>query len=179
MFGSKRRCNDQVPKHGTRRSISQRVPHHNLPFFHVNIRKANTGRNPHTCWLSHSHVKCIIKSGSIMNVYSVPDAEMIISYQPGQTRVIFAFLTLKTFSSLPPPLEFRFNFILSAFLLVVASTPFLTETKRGCFCGCRTGGTLQHSASFSPAANRRRATDFKRMSLPQITITPMLRTTIL
>lgn len=130
MFGSKRRCNDQESKHGTQRSISQCVPKHNLPFFHVNIRKVNTGRNPHACWLSHTHVKCIIKSVSIINVYSVPDAKITILYQSGQTRVIFAFLAFQSLSPLPPPLQFRFNFILSAFLVVAALISFLTETKR-------------------------------------------------
>ena len=87
----------------TEKHFSTCVPHHNLPHFHVNIRKVNTERNPHTCWLSHTHVKCIIKSVSIMNVYSVPDAKMIILYQSGQTRVIFAFLTFKSLRSSPLP----------------------------------------------------------------------------
>lgn len=76
-----------------------------------------------------------------MNVYSVPDAKMIILYQSGQMRVIFAFLTFKSLSSRPPPLLFRFNFILSAFLVVVVFTAFLTETKSFGFFSCWTGGT--------------------------------------
>lgn len=100
------------------------------PIFHVNIRKVSTERNPHTCWLSHTHVKCIIKSVSIINVYSVPDAKITILCQSGQTRVIFAFLAFRSLSSLPPPLQFRFNFILSAFLVVAVLISFLTETKR-------------------------------------------------
>lgn len=100
MFGRKRRCTDQLSKHGTQRSISQHVSHIITSyFFHVNIRKVNTDRNSHTCCLSHTHVKCIIKSVSIMNVYSVPDAKMIILCQSEQTRVISVFLIFKSLSS--------------------------------------------------------------------------------
>lgn len=68
-----------------------------------------------------------------MNVYSVPDAKMIILYQSGQTRIIFAFLMFKSLSSHSPSLGFRLNFIVSAFLVVVVLTAFLTETKRFAF----------------------------------------------
>lgn len=177
MFGSKRRCNDQLSKCGTQRSIFKHVSHIITSYFF--IRKVNTERKPHTCWLSHTHVKCIIKSVSIMNVYGVPDAKMVILYQSGQTRVIFAFLTFKSFSSRPPPLRFRFNFILSKFLVLVVLTAFFNRNKKFCFFSCWTGGMCQCLASFSSIINRHRPTDFKRMNLHQITIRSTLWNTVL
>lgn len=141
MFGSNRRCTDQLSKCGTtEQPFSTRVPHLNLPFFHVNIGKVNADRNPHTCELSHTHVKSIIKSVLVINVYSVPDAKMIISHQSGPTGFIFAFLTFKSLSSCPLPPWFRFNFILAAFLVVIVWTAGLPETKNFCFLSCWTNG---------------------------------------
>lgn len=141
MFGRKRRCTDQLSKHGTQKSISQHVPHQYLPFFHVNIRKINTERNPHTCWLSHTHVKCIIKSVSIMHVYSVPDAKMIILCQSGQTRVTSVFLTFKSLSSCPLPTNSGFTSYFLHFWLWL-SWLFFNRNIRFCIFSCWTGGSI-------------------------------------
>lgn len=131
MFGSKRRCNDQLSKHGTQRNVSQHASHIiTSQFFHVNIREVNREKSSyllsesHTCEMYHKisiHNECL--QCARCTDYNLASVRTKQSY--------FAFLTFKSFSSCPRPLRFRFNFIFSAFLEVAALTPFLTETN---FC---------------------------------------------